>query len=1004
MKLQTHPTGRPVKVLLILILSWGAFSFQCSSQETYKLEELFMDAETWYYFQDYETALPLYKQVHQQLPDHDNVNSKIGFCYLNIDGQKHKAIPYLKEAAKNTTFNFPREAFYQRKAPVDAIFYLGNAYLINNQIDKALEAFQRFRKKLEDKRGLLFRKIDFDLEYLQLQIEACRRAKKMMDQPVNYSATNIGAPINTPLAEYNPVISGDGNTLAFNAEKKFYTGVFMSRKKENGQWGAPVNLLPQLGIDGDCETTSLSHDGTELYLYREDDLDGNLYVSHYRDGTWSKIEKLGEHINTKYWESHASISRDKSRLYFTSNRPGGYGDLDIYVSRRQSDGSWSEPKNMGPTINTPWREDTPFLTDDGKRLFFSSEGHDSMGRLDVMVSHRTPQGWAEPQNLGYPINTTDHDRFFLPIENGSKAYYARYHHQPPGGKDIFQYHIDVPAHLDFIDVEGIMTYDNPEEKNKKEYRINLIDTRNQDTLLTLNPDKQTGQYQYSLNEAKDHLIMETPRLEGNRQYLLSSKIDIQERYLEPGKLQTKADTAFREPQPSIDLDRQVITVSPGQEQIKIKLNLEGGKQLKVNTFRNDTLLNTETFPVEEGAFTYEYKPGQQQTRLTFELTDEMGHLHTRTVDVLMEPTIAEKTKNEKDSAQLEIAEKTQKEKDSARLEIGEKSISFAGGKKKVRIRLHMDEGSKLIVSTHVGDELINQEEFQVDTEDFTYEFEPRKEKSRIHFKVVRPQEQVTSKEIILSHQPINAGLERLLNHLNRYPSGTIGQELSQMESRQPTAQDFFGDLFENPPADLDISDMDALMYSMILLNGDNVSEMHQSFTDLSDGLLNNYLERQPVDSLTTKKDLLRKLRAAAGEPSYTEESLRQTLMKYLNQTYQPGAFYEMALKLSELNADSIFTQLGYDAAEMVSIQDMLDLIQNSDHPDKMKILALLEGMDVSHEKTGTNKLWASGEQQEEEAGDEDQRHWSPWIIAGGLILLVFLVWFDRRRKKHRKKN
>ena len=99
MKLHVHPSRRPFKVLLLLVLSWGAFSIPGFSQETYKLEELFMDAESWYYFQDYETALPLYQRVHQQFPDHDNVNFKIGFCYLNIDGQKHKAIPYLKEAS-----------------------------------------------------------------------------------------------------------------------------------------------------------------------------------------------------------------------------------------------------------------------------------------------------------------------------------------------------------------------------------------------------------------------------------------------------------------------------------------------------------------------------------------------------------------------------------------------------------------------------------------------------------------------------------------------------------------------------------------------------------------------------------------------------------------------------------------------------------------------------------------------------------------------------------------
>jgi len=930
MKLHTHPTLRPVRVLLIFLFVWGALSSSSLSQETYKLEELFMDAETWYYFQDYKTALPLYQKVHQELPDHDNVNFKMGFCYLNIDGQKHKAIPYLKDASDNTTFNFPREAFYQRKAPVDALFYLGNAYLIDNQIDKALETYQRFRDKVEGNRGLLVSTRNFDFEYLQMQMEACRRAKKMMRQPVSYSAANIGTPVNTPLAEYNPVISGDGSTLVFTAEKKFYTGVFMSRKKD-GQWGAPINLLPQLGIDGDCETTSLSHDGTQLYLYREDDLDGNLYVSYYEDGSWSEIHKLGDHINTEYWESHAFISRDKSKLYFTSNRPGGYGDLDIYVSQRQSDGSWGEPTNMGPTINTPWREDTPFLTEDGKSLFFSSEGHYNMGGFDVMVSHRTSRGWAEPQNLGYPINTTDHDRFFMPFDNGTKAYYARYHRQPPGGKDIFQYRIDVPGHHDFIDVEGILTYDNPEDKNKKEFLINLIDTRNQDTLLTIDPDKESGRYQYSLNDSMDHLIMETPRLANNQQYLISRKIDIHEHYLVPGKLQQKTDTAHREPRPDIGLERQVITATPGQGKIPIKLNLKGGKKLRANIFRNDSLVRTETFPVEEGAFTYPYEPGREQTRLTFELTDESGNIHTQSVDILMEPVAMGKKQQEKDSS---IPGTT------------DKSHPITGGEKKEPI-----------------DERVTQEEMQAD-----------------------------------------AGLESLLNHLNRYPSDVLGQHLSEMPNQQATAQDFFGDLYAHPPSNLEAGDLDALMYSMILLNGDHVSEMHQSLIALSDGLLRDYLEHLPHDSLTTKKNLIGKLRAAAGEPSYSEASLRETLMKYLDQTYHPGAFYEMAMKLSRIHADSLITQLGREAAGMVSIRDMLELIKESDHPDKRQILALLEGMDISGEETGTQKQWASKDQEEQKVQGEGDQRWSPWVIGGGLILLIFLVWFDRQRKKRRKKD
>lgn len=948
-----------------------------------------MDAESWFYFQDYKNSLPLYQRVHQQLPDHDNVSFKIGFCYLNLEGQKHKAIPYLKKASENTTFNFSREAFYQRKAPVDAIFYLGNAYLVDNQIDKALEAYKRFKKKVEGKRGLLVNSRDFNFEYLEKQMEACRRAREMMNEPVSFTASNIGTPINTPLAEYNPVITEDGKTMVFTAEKKFYTGVFMSKKK-NGSWGAPINLLPQLGIDGDCETTSISPNGRELYLYREDDLDGNLYVSHYRNGSWSNIQPLGENINTEYWESHAFISHDTSKLYFTSNRPGGYGDLDIYVAERQSDGTWGEPTNLGPTINTPWREDTPFLTKDGKRLFFSSEGHHSMGGFDVMVSQRTPQGWTEPRNLGYPINTTDHDRFFLPVDNGQRAYYAQHHRQPPGGKDIFQYRIDLEEMMDYIDVQGIMTYDNPEDRNKQDFQVRLIDKRTLDTLMTLHPDNPSGRYDYKLNREKDHLIMETPQLPGNQQLMISQKIDIEERFLVPRDLQATVDTALKEPDPAISLDDQVIAASPGRENVKIKLYLEGGKKLNVKTFRNDSLINTETFEVDKGEFTYHYQPGRKKTRLTFELINDQGKTHTKTVDILGRGLATTERAGEKDTSGIQ---------DTARLKIREQSLSFAGGKKKVRINLEMDEGSKLIVSTYVDNELVSQEEFDIEEEDFTYEFEPRKGKSRINFKVIDPQKRVTSKEVVMSHEPVNPQLEELLSALERYRPEEIENQLSGVENQKMTASEFFSRLYDDPDLDIDAGDLDALMYSLILLDDTDAVGLHQSLKELAGGLLKDYLDSMPADSLTTKKALLQKLRAAAGDPSYTQGELRELLMEHLDRSYEPEKLYRTALKIARLNADTVFKKLGADAIDMVTIQDMMDLLRESDHPDKMEIMAMLRGIEISDEKPGSDKQLAL-KAKEDKSGTEDRR--SPIILLfAGVAILVFLVLMYRRRKKKR---
>src|SRR6056297_1609365 len=380
-------------------------------------------------------------------------------------------------------------------------------------------------------------------------------------------------------------------------------------KKENGKWGPPVNLLPQLGIDGDCETTSLSYDGKELYLYREDELDGNIYVSYFEDGQWSNIKKLGENINTKYWESHATISADGKKLYFVSNREGGIGDLDIYASERLPNGKWGEAKNMGKPINTQWREDTPFLTEDGNTIFFSSEGHFSMGGFDIFVAHKTEEGWSEPQNLGYPINTTDHNRFFVPFNNGNQAYYANINLSAAGGKDIFKYHLNDLSTIDFIDIEGVFTSGSKEQEDEKIKQINVINTETKDTIAKLNPEEQSRSFKYQKIDGKNHLVYKTPVLKNNQQYLISKDFELRKKTAQKMTEEKKEQKTTREkPKPTITLDNKIFKAASEQENIKIKLNLHGGNQLEVTTYQNDKLINSEMFTIEKNEFIYEYQP------------------------------------------------------------------------------------------------------------------------------------------------------------------------------------------------------------------------------------------------------------------------------------------------------------------------------------------------------------------------------------------------------------
>ena len=193
--------------------------------------------------------------------------------------------------------------------------------------------------------------------------------------------------------------------------------LFYYSTKTNGQWSGPVNMNELLKVDRDLFPTSISNDGKTLYLYSSADYDGIIYTSQFENGIWSPLVKLNENINTKYWESHATISHDNKKLYFTSNRKGGYEGLDIYVSERDSTGDWGPAKNLGPVINTPYNEESPFLSKDDKTLFFSSRGHFNMGGYDIFYSTLLPDGeWSVPLNVGFPLNSTDDDVFFKPVK------------------------------------------------------------------------------------------------------------------------------------------------------------------------------------------------------------------------------------------------------------------------------------------------------------------------------------------------------------------------------------------------------------------------------------------------------------------------------------------------------------------------------------------------------------------------------------------------------------
>jgi len=468
------------------------------AQSADEMKDIFAQSESYYLYEEYELANQLYLLL--ETPDNMNIKYKIGTCYLNIPGEKEKSIPYLEESVKSASYDSRTELLRESRAPLDAYFYLAKAYMINEELDKGLNTLETFRRLANETRSKGGMK---NLEYIDQQIQACKNAILYKENPVVFSKKSLGSDFTQGAINENAAISYDGNTIVYT-EKRGVVNVIFFSKKERGKWQPPIEITAEIKAGEDCSTTSLNKDGTELYLYKTDNYDGAIYTSTYNNGAWSPIKKLNKNINTKFYESHASISEDGNKLYFSSNRDGGQGNLDIYVSEKDGSGEWGPAVNLGASINTPFNEDTPFITQDGSALYFCSEGHSSMGGYDIFKSENIGSVWKTPSNLGYPINSTDDDKFYQPVNNGLNGYYSMTTDYKE--RDIFYLGIGVVDVPRLFEIKGIYSLNDTTLTFDKNYSIHLIDKTTADTLDVGFPNKYTGLYSFSVAPGNYHLV------------------------------------------------------------------------------------------------------------------------------------------------------------------------------------------------------------------------------------------------------------------------------------------------------------------------------------------------------------------------------------------------------------------------------------------------------------------------------------------------------------------
>lgn len=406
---------RSFLVTLILV---GVF-FSAYSQSA---KDLVQQGDLFYGKKDYKKALGFYLDALNLNPDDASVNLKVGMSYLYSE-TKSKAAGYIDKAYRlNPSIND------------DINYHLGIAFQNTNEFRKAIDQFEHFKKK---KKNLA--------EIADKKIAECRIADSLSQYELNVVIENVKS-INSAYNDYSPLISSDANTLIFTSNRTDdervaragtnYEDIYITLRN-GSNWEVPKKISTNINQRYNDAAASLSPDGKTLFLYYEEGA-GDIYISKLEGTTWSKPTPLNKNINTSlFWETSASVSADGKKLYFASNRNGGHGELDLYVSELDAKGEWGKAVNLGPKINTEGNEDAPFIHPDGVTLYFSSDGHPTLGNSDIFLSEFKGGKWQKPENIGWPINTWEYDGFFTISADKKKGYFSTLKEGGLGDADVY---------------------------------------------------------------------------------------------------------------------------------------------------------------------------------------------------------------------------------------------------------------------------------------------------------------------------------------------------------------------------------------------------------------------------------------------------------------------------------------------------------------------------------------------------------------------------------------
>jgi len=458
-----------------------------------KAAELYYQADNYMVKGQYTLAFDLLKEAVDKDDDFYEAYFRMGIIDKargNVITAEEYLLKTLELDSKNAGANFELGELYIQVGEYDNSIKYTQAYLdLNPRNSKRRSEAQRF-------------------------IDNANYALENIDRGLEINPRPLNDKINQFAMQYFPVITADQEyliyTRRFGSTLNDDEDLVISKKTEN-EWGEPISISENINSPINEGTCTISADGRTLIFTscygRKGYGSCDLYISYKIGNEWTAPSNLGANVNSSSWDSQPSLSADGRTLYFISNRNGGIGKRDIWVSQLSDEDVWSKPQNLGQEINTPEDEVSPFIHPNGQALYFASNGRKGFGGFDIYYSLKNNSSWSSPDNLGFPINTGDDQVSLFITADGKKGYYS---HENLGSSSVkgLIYEFDFPDQLQIENKASFVkgkVYD-AKTKEPLKSKIELYDLVNDERLYLVSSDSVSGEYLMVLAEGSEYAL------------------------------------------------------------------------------------------------------------------------------------------------------------------------------------------------------------------------------------------------------------------------------------------------------------------------------------------------------------------------------------------------------------------------------------------------------------------------------------------------------------------